>query len=74
MSASTNAVHSQVDSNAESVAQCNYPIEYYPFEQYDFEEALYLQQLAFLHHNHCYLYDKGLVWTMNFLPDTVDDV
>jgi hypothetical protein len=74
MFATTSELGGEAGSDAESVGECSYPYENYPFDQYDCEESKYLQRLAFLHREQLFLYNNGLVWTMNFVPETVDDV
>ena len=61
-------------SDAESVGECAAPYEHYPFEEYDVQYATYLEKLAFLHSEHMYFYERGLLNNTDFMPETVDDV
>ena len=61
-------------SDVESVGECDHPYEPYPFEEYDVQNAAYLQRLALLYGELMYFYERGLLHTEDFMPETVDDV
>ena len=74
MSDSTMALVGEAFSDVESVGECSYAYEPYPFEQYDLEFVVYFEGLALLYLNHMYLYDRGIVTTEDFMPETVGEV
>lgn len=74
MSDSTMALAGEAFSDVESIGESSYAYEPYPFEQYDLEFVEYFEGLALLHLNHMYLYDRGIVTTEDFMPETVGEV
>ena len=74
MSDSTMALAREAFSDVESVGESSYAYDPYPFELYDLEFAEYFEGLALLHLNHMYLYDRGIVTTEDFMPETVGEV
>jgi hypothetical protein len=62
------------DSHLESVGECDHPFQPYPFEEYEQQLRTYLQRLALLHSQHMYFFERGLLNTQNFLPETMEDV